>query len=84
MDRKEALVYIVKNPRGNIEALRKNIGDALVKEFEYMGYIRNGVSSTGKTYKSTQTAIEDYNTFFVDTPWYSALPSVLFAFLSKF
>lgn len=83
MDRKEALLYIVKYPCGNIETLRKKIGDPLVKEFEYMGYIRNGVSSTEKTYKSTRTAIEDYNTFFVDTPWYSALPSVLFALFAK-
>lgn len=83
MDKKTALQYIINHPSGKIDDLRKELGASLVRDFEYMGYIRNGVSSKEKTYRLTKNAKDDYDTFFVDTPWYSAIPSVTFALFSK-
>lgn len=83
MTKNKALQYVVMNPSGNIQDLYNKIGEDYVKEFEYMGYIRNGVSSTAKTYKSTESASRDYKAFYQDTPLFAAIPSIVFGFISK-
>ena len=83
MTKNEALQYVVMNPSGNIKDLNEKIGKDYVKEFEYMGYIRNGVSSTAMTYKSTESAAIDYKTFYQDTPLLAAIPSIILGFISK-
>ena len=53
MTKEEAMKYIMKHPKGSIDELGKNIGKERLKDFEYLGYIKNGISQVESTYQIT-------------------------------
>ncbi len=83
MSKADAMRYVIDHPSGNIDLLREMIGNDRVLEFEYLGYIRNGISQTAKTYRSTSSIQLDYDAFYKEPSWISAVPSILFGSLAK-
>jgi hypothetical protein len=53
----EHLEYLVKNPQGKIEDLKKEISDEEIKIYSSVGYIN--LSNTN--YKTNQSCIDSYN-----------------------
>ena len=60
MSKVDAMRYVLTHPSGNINQLRDVIGKDRVLEFEYLGYIRNGISQTDVTYHRTSSILLDY------------------------
>ncbi|MBQ2344110.1 MAG: hypothetical protein II390_00680 [Prevotella sp.] len=83
MSKADAIRYVVEHPCGNINQLRNIIGKERVLEFEYLGYIRNGISPTDLTYHNTASVQLDYETFYKKPSLWSAVPSILFGSLAK-
>lgn len=84
MNKKEAMSYVLKHRKGNISQLTEAIGEDRIREFEYLGYIRNGISKEGKTYKSTKNIEKDYDIFYGGTNCLNFIPNFLFGVLFKF
>ena len=83
MTKDEAMRYVLDHPHGSIDKLREEIGEDRVLEFEYLGYIRNGISQTDVTYQRTLSIQLDYDTFYKEPSFWSAFPSIIFGSLAK-
>lgn len=83
MSKVNAMRYVLKHPCGSISQLRDAIGEDRVLEFEYLGYIRNGISQTDVTYHRTSSVQIDYETFYKKPRFWNAIPSIIFGSLAK-
>lgn len=52
-------------------------------EFEYLGYIKNGISGERETYGATSTMQQDYKSFYKQPGILSFIPSILFGGMAK-
>lgn len=83
MSKSEALQYVKHHQAGEMADLVKAIGEDRVEEFEYLGYIRNGMSQKSETYQSTSTFLNDYRSFYRRPGLLAWVPSVVFGLMSK-
>lgn len=83
MSKADAIRYVVKHPTGTMESLRNKIGHDRVLEFEYLGYIGNGTSSTDLTYHVTESLRRDYEIFYKKPSYWNIFVNILFGSLSK-
>lgn len=79
----EALRYVMDHQAGEMIELEKAIGKDRVEEFEYLGYIRNGMSQCSDTYQSTATFLNDYNSFYRRSGVLAWIPSMIFGLMAK-
>jgi hypothetical protein len=66
MTRKELLEIIISRKNGMISELEKELGEETVRDFEFLGYIVNGVSPRGETWRVGPSVEKLYNTFYGD------------------
>lgn len=83
MTKEEAMKYIMKHPKGSIDELGKNIGKERLKDFEYLGYIKNGTSQVESTYQITDAVKKDYAIFYGKTTFCNFIPNLLFGVFFK-
>lgn len=83
MSKSEALRYVKNHQAGEMTDLVKAIGKERVEEFEYLGYIRNGMSQKSETYQSTSTFLNDYNIFYRRPGLLTCVPSLVFGLMAK-
>lgn len=83
LNKKEAIQYVINHPTGDVSELREQIGADRLVEFEYLGYIKNGISGGSETYGATSTVQQDYQSFYKKPGVLSFIPSVLFGGIAK-
>lgn len=79
----EAFQYLMKYQSGEMANLVEAIGEDRVEEFEYLGYIRNGMSQKSETYQSTSTFLNDYKSFYRRPGILAWIPSLVFGLMAK-
>lgn len=84
LNKKEAMLYVIKHNNGNFSELEQKIGKERIREFEYLGYIKNGISNTEKTYQGTENVIKDYEIFYGSVTCRNFIPNFLFGSIFKF
>lgn len=83
LSKKEAIRYVIEHPNGNVSELIAEIGQDRVLEFEYLGYIKNGISDDKESYGATMALRQDYASFYKRHNFLSYIPSYLFGLLAK-
>jgi hypothetical protein len=66
MNRKESLKTILSKKNGMVSQLEKELGKETVRDFEFLGYIVNGLSLSGETWRVGPSVEKLYNTFYGD------------------
>lgn len=51
-NKKEAMKYVIMHKNGRFSELKQKIGEERIREFEYLGYIKNGISNTKRLTKA--------------------------------
>lgn len=83
LSKKDAIRYVINHPTGDVAQLENVIGTERLKEFEYLGYIKNGISHNRETYGIAGTIRKDYHCFYEKPSFFAVLPSIIFGGMAK-
>lgn len=84
MNRKDSLKTIISLKSGKVSELEELLGKERVRDFETIGYIINGISSSGETWRLGPSVEKMYNSLYGEITLNERFYNLFFNSIFKF